>query len=192
MFWLLDKAILKRHGSLLAPVFSCPATIQMNTKRLCLLLTASLSGFATQPCCSADMTLPCPVPGESPSRHIRLTSNLIITDSVSRNEVHVMSFCPSGGHNSATCLCERLPLFCKWAGGRACWGFFTRSGANRRYWFSSSAGANSVQACQACPQMKGASSFMLCEWGKQNCRSSWPPKAKEPADCVQSLETDAQ
>lgn len=47
-----------------------------------------------------DMTFP----GESPSRHIRLTQNLIITDSLVFNEVHVMSFCPGGGRYPATCF----------------------------------------------------------------------------------------
>lgn len=110
MFWSLDKAVLKKHGSVLAPAFSCPATTQMNMSLLCLLYS-SLSLRLSEHRLDTEGTFP----GARPPSYIRLSENLIIMDSwFCVNRIRVMSFCLSSSRNSATCLCERLLLVCQW------------------------------------------------------------------------------
>lgn len=106
------QAILKRHGSLLALGFSCPATIQMNPQM------SPLDCFSQCIYCSARYS----PRWKSFSQYIRLTPDLITTGSALCNKVHVMSFCLSDACNSATLFVWNAPA-CLSMGGQACWGF---------------------------------------------------------------------
>lgn len=108
----VGRAVLKRHGSLLAPGFSCPATMQMNPQ------TSPLDRLSQCVYCSAHY-----IPRwKSFSQYIRLTPDLITTGLALHNKVHVMSFCLSDACNSATLFVGKAPA-CLSMWGQACCGF---------------------------------------------------------------------
>ena len=126
--------------------------------------------------------------GESPYQCIRLTQNRIITGRVCvSNELHVTSFCPSAGHNSATLFVWKAPTVCLSMGGQACWGF---SHVQEQTAAPGSAPGQeptqtSGQVFQVCLRTKA--SLILCwvfERGKQITLSHWTQESRESRSIV--------
>lgn len=172
MFCLLNKASRERLGSLLAPVFSCPATIQMNTKCLC---PSPLDCFSQRVYCSASLfsrgqTWHCLV-------HSQVKVLLGILDQL-KIWLSQTRLCLTRSMWWAfvRAAVVTLPLVCvkgsylSVSGRSSMPGVFTRTGANSSSsWLSSCTGANLVQVFQVCPRTNEAPFSMLFEEGKQSC-----------------------
>lgn len=176
MFWLLDKAILRGMAAFWLQLPSdSPDEYQMSQSPLdCFSLWVYCSAVQQR----TDMTLPCTLPGENPTRCIRLTENLIIMNSVLCNRIHVMSFCLPLACVKGSCLSVN--------GRSSMSGVFACTGANSTYWFTSRTGANANSGSISSMSSQKVS-VVLFEAGKQNSNVSGLKKPKKLSRALRQL-----